>query len=164
MDAGADITLKVQVASPRKDRLRGPRVSIRNQEDTELAQAELKESDGEAYESNDIVLAAPRVVGEHLYRAVVVAADKDGALQEQASTEVRFVVKPHAAQLNVWDVPSAIVAGERFKFTVGVKCSAGCNLGGQGLSIFDREGSQVGSRKSRPRHLAGHRRSLFCRG
>ena len=71
-------------------------------------------------------------MGEHVYRAVVVAADKDGALQEQASTEVRFVVKPHTAQLNVWDVPSAIVAGERFKFTVGVRCSAGCDLGGQG--------------------------------
>ena len=37
------------------------------------------------------------VVGEYLYRAVVVAADKDGALQERASAEVRFVVKPHAA-------------------------------------------------------------------
>ncbi len=63
-DAGTDITLKVQVTHPRKDGLRGSRVSIRNHEDAELAQAELKKSDGEAsgeaYESDDIVLAVPR--------------------------------------------------------------------------------------------------------
>ena len=147
VDAGTDITLKIQVTCSRKDGLRGSRVSIRNHEDNELAQAELKKSDGEAYELNDIVLAAPRVMGEHVYRAVVVAADKDGALHEQASTEVRFVVKPHAAQLNVWDVPSAIVAGGRFKFTVGVRCSAGCSLAGHGLGVFDQQGSQVGATK-----------------
>ena len=140
VDAGADITLKARVAGLRRG-LSGTSVSIRNQEDAELARAELKKSGGEACNSNDIILAAPRSVGEHVYRAVVVAADKDGALQDQASTEVHFVVKPHASQLSVWDVPSAIVAGERFKFTVGVKCSAGCDLGGQGLSILDREGS-----------------------
>lgn len=143
-DAGADITLKVQVTCPRKDGLRAPRVSIRDRDGAELAQAELKKSDGEAYES-DIVLAAPRVVGEHVYHAVVIAADKDGALHEQASTEVALIVKAHAAELNVWDVPSAIVAGERFKFTVGVRCSAGCCLAGRALSIVDREGSQMGA-------------------
>jgi len=142
-DAGTDITLKVQVTHPRKDGLRGSRVSIRNHEDAELALAELKKSDGEAYESGDIVLAAPRVAGECVYRAVVVVADKDGVLHEQASTEIRFVVKPHATELNVWGVPSAVVAGERFKFTIGIACSAGCNLAGRGICIVDREGSQV---------------------
>jgi len=145
VDAGADITLTVRVARHRQDDLSRSSISIRGQEETELARAELKKSEGEAFESNDIVLAAPRVVGEHVYRAVLVAADKDGTLHEQASTEVRFVVKPHAAHLNVWGAPSAIVAGERFKFTVGVKCSAGCSLAGRGLNIFDCEGSQVGS-------------------
>ena len=132
--------------------------------DAELARAELTESDDEAYQSNDIVLASPRAVGDHVYRAVVVMADKDGALHEQASTEVRFVVKPHAALLNVWGLPSAIVAGERFSFSVGVKCSAGCDLSGRGLSIVGRDGSEVGAAQARPRHLAGHRRAVFYRG
>ncbi|MPZ36916.1 MAG: hypothetical protein GEU95_02445 [Rhizobiales bacterium] len=144
-DAGADVTLKVQVKPPRKGGLRGPRVSIRDHEGAELAQAELTKADSGAYASNDIVLSAPRIVGEHVYRAVVIAADKDGAMHEQASTDVRVVVKPHAAELTGWDVPSAIVAGARFKFMVGVKCSAGCCLGGRGLSIFDQKGSQVGA-------------------
>src|SRR5262245_24447594 len=145
VDAGADITLKIRVERPRTDELRGPRVSIRNHEGMELALAELEPSDGDAYESDDIVLAAPVVVGEYLYQAIVVAPDKNGTLQERASAEVRFAVRPHTAELNVWDVPSAIVAGERFKFTVGVRCSAGCNLAGRELTIVDGNGSQVGA-------------------
>lgn len=145
VDAGADIMLKVIVACPRKHDLRGACVSIRNQDDAELARAELAKVDGEEYESDNIVLAAPRAVGEHVYRAVLIGADKNGALHEQASTEVCVVVKPHTVQLNVWDVPSAIIAGERFKFMVGVKCSSGCNLAGRGLSIFDRENALLGN-------------------
>jgi hypothetical protein len=56
-------------------------------------------------------------------------------------------VESHAAQLTVWDVPSAVVAGERFKFAVGARCSAGCDLGGRELSIFDHEGRLAGSVK-----------------
>jgi len=149
-DAGTDITLTVHVACSRKDSLREPRVSIRDHADAELAQAELTETDdddedGVGYAADDIVLAAPRVAGEHVYRAVVLAADKDGALHEQASTEVRFVVTAHATELNAWDIPSAIVAGGRFKFMVGVSCSAGCRLAGEGLSILDQEGAQRGA-------------------
>jgi hypothetical protein len=54
-------------------------------------------------------------------------------------------VEPHAAQLNVWNVPSAIVAGERFRVSVGVRCSAGCDLSGQSLGIFDQTGAEVGT-------------------
>ena len=108
-------------------------VSIRNHEGTELALAELKPSDGDAYELDDIVLAAPGIVGEYLYRAVIVATDKEEALQERASAEVRVVVKAHTVELNVWDVPSAIVAGERFKFTIGVKMLGRVHLGRPGI-------------------------------
>jgi hypothetical protein len=52
------------------------------------------------------------------------------------------VVTPHAALLNIWDLPPAIVAGERFSFTVGAKCSAGCDLSGQGLRILGHDGSE----------------------
>lgn len=145
VDAGAEIAVKVRAEASRGHSLRGASISIRNQKEAELTRAVLERSDDGAWEANDIVLAAPRVAGAHRYRAVVVAADKSGVLHEQASTEVVFEVKPHAAQLNVWDVPSAIVAGERFKVSVGVRCSAGCNLGDRALGIFDHEGSRVGT-------------------
>src|SRR5262245_25035972 len=147
-DAGTDITLNVEVAYSGQGSLRGPRISIRDGEGAELAQAEFtKAEDDNTYVAEDIVVAAPRGAGEYVYRAVVLAADKDGGLQEQASADVRFTVKAHEAALNVWDMPSAIVAGSRFKFMVGVRCSAGCGLAGQGLAIVDRHGAQVGEAK-----------------
>jgi hypothetical protein len=57
--------------------------------------------------------------------------------------EVEAPAELHAAELTVWDVPSAIVAGERFKTMVGVRCSAGCNLGGREIGIYDQAGSRV---------------------
>ena len=53
--------------------------------------------------------------------------------------------EPHEVQLTVWDVPSAAVAGERFRTSVGVRCSAGCGLGGRELRFLDQDGSQVGT-------------------
>jgi hypothetical protein len=149
VDAGTDITLKVEVAYSGEARLRAPQVSIRDGEGAELAQAELTEAeDDDAYVAEDVVVPAPRSAGEHIYRAVVLMPDKDGALQELASSDVPIVVKAHDAALNVWDTPSAVVAGSRFTFRVGVRCSAGCCLGGQELAILDPQGGvQVGAVK-----------------
>lgn len=55
--------------------------------------------------------------------------------------------EPHAVQLTVWDVPSATVAGERFRIAVGARCSAGCDLGGRELGLFDQTGSPAGTVK-----------------
>jgi hypothetical protein len=66
-------------------------------------------------------------------------------LHEEISTEFSFVAKAHAASVNAWGWPSAIAAGERFRFKIGVKCSAACHLTGRPLSIFDHEGAQVGA-------------------
>jgi hypothetical protein len=58
--------------------------------------------------------------------------------------EAEVPAELHAAELTVWDVPSAIVAGERFKAMVGLRCSGGCNIGGRELSIYDQQGALVG--------------------
>ena len=49
----------------------------------------------------------------------------------------------HALELTVWDVPSAVGAGERFAVAVGARCPAGCNLGGKALTFFDHRGAPV---------------------
>ncbi len=147
-DAGTDITLKVEVTFGGREEPRNPRISIRDGEGAELAQAELtKAQDDDTYVAEDIVLAAPRSAGEYVYRAVVLAPDKDGALLELAACAIPIVIRAHEAALNVWDAPSAIVAGSRFKFMVGVRCSAGCCLAGRGLAIVDQQGAQIGEAK-----------------
>jgi hypothetical protein len=145
VDAGAELTVTVRVSCPDGCDLKEQRVSIRNQDDTELATAALTERDGEAYATGAFVLRAPLRVGEHVYRAVLAAHEKDGVLHEQTSTEFSFATKAHAAYVNVWGLPSSIAAGERFRLKVGIKCSAGCKLTGRQLGIFDHEGAEVGA-------------------
>jgi hypothetical protein len=65
-------------------------------------------------------------------------------VKDEAETSA---VETHAAELTVWDVPSAIVAGEPFRAMVGLRCSGGCNLGGRALGIYDQQGSRVGEVK-----------------
>jgi hypothetical protein len=145
VDAGGELTVTVRVSCPDGYDLRGQSVSIRSQEGTALATADLTEFDGETCTTGTFVLRAPLEVGEHTYRAVLAALEKDGVLHEETATEFSFTAMPHATSVNVWGVPSAIAAGERFRFKVGIKCSAGCKLTGRPLSVFDDEGEQVGA-------------------
>ena len=52
-------------------------------------------------------------------------------------------VEPHSTNVAVWDIPSAIVAGERFRVKVGVKCADECDLTNAGFGVFDEHGAQL---------------------
>jgi hypothetical protein len=47
----------------------------------------------------------------------------------------------HATNVAVWDIPSAIAAGERFRMKVGAKCEQGCGLADGAFEIHDHEGA-----------------------
>src|SRR5215471_16140103 len=143
VDAGAELSVTARLSCPHGCDLKGRRVSIRAQDDTELASAELDERDGEAFVARAVPLRAPLRVGVQVCRAVVAAKLQDGVLHEATSAEFSFVAKAHATSVSVWGLPSAIAARERFSFTVGIKCTAGCKLAGRQLSIFDDGGAHV---------------------
>jgi hypothetical protein len=143
VDAGAELAITGRVSCPMGCDLRGQSVSIRNPQDAELAAAELTELDGEAHMTGAFAVPAPVSAGDHIYRAVLAAHEKDGVLHEETSIAFSFATRAHAASVNVWGLPPAIAAGERFSFKVGIKCSAGCKLTGRQLSVFDHEGAQV---------------------
>jgi len=63
--------------------------------------------------------------------------------------EVEITPDRHTLELTVWDVPPTTVAGEPFALSVGARCSAGCDLGGRELDIFDQKGSRAGTVKLR---------------
>jgi hypothetical protein len=138
VDAGAELTVTARVSCPHGCDLTGQRVSIRAADDAERASAELAAHDGETRVAC-AVMRAPFEIGEHVFRAVL---DVD-ALHEETATAFSFMTKAHAASVNVWGLPSAIAAGERFAFNVGVKCSSECKLTGRQLNIFDPAGAQV---------------------
>ena len=88
-------------------------------------------------------------MGEHVWRAVLAAQEEDAVLHEATATEFSFATTPHAMSANVWGLPSAIAAGERFRFKVGIKCSAACKLAGRPLRVHDDEGAEVGAARLR---------------
>ena len=59
------------------------------------------------------------------------------------SPDVVDAGKPHTTDVVAWDMPSAIVAGERFRMKVGIKCSNECDLTNGDFGIYDHEGAQV---------------------
>jgi hypothetical protein len=142
VDAGAELTVTVRASCPVVD-LTGQGVSIRGLDDVGLARSELAQLDGDSTAA--FVLRAPLEVGEHVWRAVLATHDKEGISHVAASTAFSFATRAHAASVNVWGFPSAIPAGERFRFKVGIKCSAGCRLTGRPLSISDHHGAHVGA-------------------
>jgi hypothetical protein len=144
VDAGAELIVAVAVSCPHGCDLRGQRVSIQDRDSAELASSELTGLEGETYVTSAFGLATPLKVGEYTWRAILAGHERNGVLHEPSLTAFSFATKAHAASVNVWGLPSAVVAGERFRLRIGVKCSSGCKLAGRALSIFDHEGRQVG--------------------
>jgi hypothetical protein len=141
---GTELTVAVAVSCACGCDLRGQRVSIQDRDGAELASSELTEVEGETYVTSPFELAAPLEVGEYTWRAILAGHESDGVLHAPILTAFSFATKAHATSVNVWGLPSAIAAGEGFALKIGVKCSAGCDLAGRALSIFDHEGRQVG--------------------
>lgn len=167
VDAGGELIVVVRASCPDGCDLHGQVVSIRGEDGTELAVAELlaelaatelpaaelpaaepsgdeiAEVEDDTYATGPIALPAPLDVGEHTWRAVLPAVEKDGIRHEETATTFAFVTMPHGANVNVWGVPSAIPVGESFGFKVGIKCSAGCKLAGRQVCVFDHQGAQI---------------------
>ena len=50
-------------------------------------------------------------------------------------------IQPHTTNVVVWDIPSAVVVGERFRIRVGVRCSQECTLANNRFEIRDADGA-----------------------
>jgi hypothetical protein len=50
---------------------------------------------------------------------------------------------PHTTSVVVWDVPSAIVVGGKFRIKVGIKCSNECRLTNTDFGIYDDVGAPL---------------------
>jgi hypothetical protein len=143
VDAGAELTLVATVTcSPPRD-LRGHTVFIAA---AEVCRVELTEFDGAINRTGEFVVKAPVPPGEYTWSAVFPPVEREGISYTQASTPIPFKVKPHTTYIVVWDTPSAVVVGERFRIKVGMKCSSECDLGRRGqweFGIYDDDGRQV---------------------
>jgi hypothetical protein len=151
VDAGAHLALKVRIVCPRECDLSDAAVSIRAEEGAELTKAGLTDlgAGEKTYVTEEVMVTAPLTLGTHTYKAVLLANEKDGLAQDEASAEASVIVRAHATSVNAWGMPYAIVAGERFGIKIGVKCSCGCNLAGREFRIADHTGAQLAVSKLR---------------
>jgi hypothetical protein len=143
VDAGAEMTLQGKVScSPACD-LRGHTLLVKDQAGADAGSIELTEFDGETNETSELVMKAPVKAGEYTWLAVCAAVVKEGISYIEASTPISFTVKPHTTHVVAWDIPSAIVVGERFRIKVGIKCSSECHLTNRDFGIYDHAGAQL---------------------
>jgi hypothetical protein len=66
-------------------------------------------------------------------------------MADDQATNAAEEVQSHATGVVVWDVPSAIVAGERFRISVGAKCASECRLATSRIGIYDHAGARLAS-------------------
>jgi hypothetical protein len=146
VDAGAEMTLQGQVScSPACD-LRGHTLLVKDQAGADSGSVELTEFDGKTNGTREFVVKAPFKPGEYVWSAICPAVVKEDVSYPEASTPISFTVTAHATNVVAWDIPSAIVAGERFRIKVGMKCFNECDLTNSDFGIYDHglEGSGIG--------------------
>ncbi len=143
VDASSDMALKIKVSCQSQCDLRGDQVRVINESGMTLKEIELLPSDGTANATNEFILQAPVRPGEYAWTATYVAQQKGGLLHTAGEAPFAFLVRPHGTSVQIWDVPSTVVLGSTFKIKVGAQCSAGCNLAGQKIAVYEYEGVQV---------------------
>lgn len=143
VDAGATLTLRSSVScSPACD-LRGRTVLVTDQAGAEVARTELGATDAGTSVTSEIFLKAPTEAGDYTWLVACPAFVKEDASFVEASAPVSFTVTPHATHVVAWDVPPAIVVGERFRMKVGIRCSSECQLADRRFEILDHDGAVV---------------------
>ena len=141
--AGMELALQVKVACSSACDLRGKTVRILAQDDTVQAEVELTTADETTAQTDKFVVKAPIEPGAYTWTALFPAqATEDDAYQE-SSASFSFAVKPHVLSMAVWDIPAPLVLDTAFKLKVGAKCSAGCNLAGETIEIYDHTGTKI---------------------
>ena len=145
-DAGDEIALVIQIACAASCDLRGETVRIISQDGVILKEIELVTFDGTSNESDEFVLEAPAEPGEHTWAVEFLPSEKVDASHLECRVPFSFVVAPHTISMAVWSVPEpAIAQGDSFTVKVGVRCSAGCALGGAPIHICDDSGAVLAS-------------------
>jgi hypothetical protein len=143
VDAGAGMTMRGELwCNPACD-LRGHNLLIKDETGAEISTMELTDFDGERNETREFIVKAPVKPGRYTWLAVCPAIVKEGISYPEESAPIPFTVKAHTTSVVVWDIPSAVVAGERFNMKVGIKCSSECDLKNRNFGIYNHEGAQV---------------------
>jgi hypothetical protein len=142
LDAGAEIELRVKLSCSDFCNLRGKTVNIIAPDET-VTELSLTGFNGAENTADDFVVKVPDTAGSYAWTAVFPEQEDDGISHLESSAPFSFAFKPHGIGTAVWDVPLPVVVNTKFAPKIGVRCSAGCNLTGKTIEIYDHEGGKV---------------------
>jgi hypothetical protein len=143
VEAGTDITLKVNVACPSGCDLRGRSVRVAAPTG-DVLQIELVGFADMRNQTEEFVLKAPQQVGEYAWGILFPRHESEGVVHEESCLTIFSTATAHPTSIAVWDVPSPVVVSSSFKVKVGMKCSVACQLTGKPIVLRDEAGIKVG--------------------
>lgn len=138
VDAGGALSVRALAAPGADLDLEGRALSILDQDETEIGSLVFGPEQNGFFETEPAELVAPKAAGDYTWIAILQTEDDED--DAPISAAFSFSVRAHKTTVLAWDVPSAIVKGEAFRFKVGLKCSSNCMCGGHSVSIRDAEG------------------------
>lgn len=134
LDAGAETTIRVILTGAQAQGLAGRTLDIVDGAGV-VSDRLLLRSDPAGGAVGTCRLRAPDEPGRTVWTAHL---PQDGS-DASAAFQLAFEVRAHDLTLTVWDVPLAVERGARFRVQAGLRCSAGCDLSAQAITI-GREG------------------------
>jgi hypothetical protein len=140
---GCALGLKVRASSPSGSDLGGGRIEL-VAADAVLAGGTLAELRGGGNETAELAVTAPDRLGAFSWRLVFPRQEIGGIAYAESTLPLAFRTRPHQTSLAVWDIPSPVPVGSRFRIKVGAKSSGECTLAGAAIDIRDAGGTRLG--------------------
>ena len=157
VDAGTEIVLTVKVSCPHGCDLRDRVVDIIAPDGVVVGSSRLAEFVDHVNETTEFAFTAPEEVGEYSWNVVFAKYHDEDDVHEEGVLPITVRTLAHDTSLAVWGVPSPVVIDHPLRIQVGATCSAGCNLTGKEIDIFDENGVTVAHAKLGARPWEGTR-------
>ena len=136
MDPGSYFTLRVGVEGRDAGKMEGKYLTLKDENEELLHRFRLMFLLGGHCDGDLVAFRAPVKAGMYTWKISLEGTDIDECFS--------FTVKEeHKLFLSCWDLPSKADADTEVCLRAGVKCSAGCDLGGEKIRILDENGTLI---------------------
>jgi hypothetical protein len=147
VDAGTEIVLKVKVSCSHGCDLRDRVIDVIAPDGVVVGTSRLAVFVDNFNETTEFAFTAPEEVGEYSWNVVFAKHHDEDVVHEEGVLPITVRTLAHDTSLAVWSVASPIVFDHPLRIQVGATCSAGCNLSGKEIHIFDETGASIAHAK-----------------
>lgn len=139
--AGATLTVQAALTSSDARDLRGVACHLEGADGSVVCRFEFASYDGTTSRANELEIAAPVEVGEHVFTMVFPQQADRGDVFEEARTAVTVTVAPHPVHVTVWGLPAPATTGAPFTVFVGAKGGSPTATAGKPFVVRDDAGA-----------------------